>query len=71
MVLNLLNLSGTIRKEKMTNVKCVLIGDSNVGKTCLLMSYTSNSFPQEYIPTVFDQMNVTIQWNEKEVSLGL
>eukprot|EP01107_Rhizomastix_libera_P000790 TRINITY_DN1149_c0_g1_i1.p1 TRINITY_DN1149_c0_g1~~TRINITY_DN1149_c0_g1_i1.p1 ORF type:complete len:194 (-),score=46.65 TRINITY_DN1149_c0_g1_i1:64-645(-) len=54
-----------------TSVKLVVIGDGAVGKTCLLISYANNSFPEDYIPTVFDNYVVNITAGERLIELGL
>lgn len=49
--------------SRTTMLKCVLVGDHGVGKSCLVSRYVLDEFPdgeQEPEPTVLDHYNVTL-----------
>ena len=49
----------------------VLVGDTAVGKTCLITIYLQNNFTEEYEPTVLDIYSGTKNVNNKELSLEI
>ena len=52
-------------------MKCVLVGDLTVGKTCLLESYTSGAYQEPYITMCPDNYSAKVIVDEREVNLGL
>jgi len=58
-------------QQKVRPLKITVVGDGTVGKTCLLISYTLDTFPEEYVPTVFDNHAKTLTVDEVEFSLTL
>lgn len=52
-------------------VKCVVVGDGAVGKTCMLISYVENQFPSGVVPTVYDNFEASILVHNEEVHLSL
>lgn len=48
--------------------KLVIVGDGACGKTCLLIVFSKDQFPEVYVPTVFENYVADIEVDVKQVS---
>ena len=51
--------------------KLVIVGDGACGKTCLLIVFSKDQFPEVYVPTVFENYVADIEVDGKQVELAL
>ena len=51
--------------------KLVIVGDGACGKTCLLIVFSKDQFPEVYVPTVFENYVADIEVDGKCVELAL
>ncbi|KAJ7203678.1 P-loop containing nucleoside triphosphate hydrolase protein [Mycena haematopus] len=50
-------------------IKCMLVGDGDVGKTCLLTAYTENTFPTGYIPRQYGGHGMRVKVGDVDYTL--
>lgn len=62
MIIFILEFMAAIRK------KLVIVGDGACGKTCLLIVFSKDQFPEVYVPTVFENYVADIEVDGKQVS---
>ena len=55
----------------MTTIKVLVNGRGGVGKTCLLISYVTKTYPDEYVPTVFDNYEHHVMIDGEQYIVGL
>lgn len=53
------------------NMTLVAVGDTNSGKTSMILQYTTHSFPETHIPTVLDNYLAEIQVNGRDIKIEL
>lgn len=55
----------------MNNIKVAVIGANGVGKTCLLVQLTRNTFNEDYTPTIQDMFEKKITYQGQEYTLKI
>ena len=55
------------------SVKCVVVGDPKIGKTCLIVRYTSGDFPSfgSHVPTIADPFLINLTYDNVEVAVSI
>nr|XP_008116046.1 PREDICTED: rho-related GTP-binding protein RhoE [Anolis carolinensis] len=66
-------LSSKAMMDPNQNVKCkiVVVGDTQCGKTALLHVFAKDCFPENYVPTVFENYTASFEIDTQRIELSL
>lgn len=71
MIFELLRMIIIVQFFFQVSKKLVVVGDGECGKTCLLITFSKDEFPEEYVPTVFETYVADIEVDGRPVELAL
>ncbi|XP_039267734.1 ras-like GTP-binding protein RHO [Styela clava] len=66
-----IKMNGRINSGEVPRSKVVIVGDGGSGKTSLLIVFTQGEFPEEYVPTVFENYTAETKVEDQRVHLLL
>ncbi|XP_055360345.1 rho-related GTP-binding protein RhoG-like isoform X5 [Betta splendens] len=55
----------------MQSVKCVAVGDTDIGKTSMIFTYIKKIYPKEYIPGFYDYYSTQVSVDNHKVDLEI
>ncbi len=62
-------LNSVVNHDGTKYLKMVIVGDGAVGKTSMLITHITNKYPEEYVPTVFDNHEIHMLVEGKPVQM--
>ncbi|XP_019902513.1 rho-related GTP-binding protein RhoN isoform X1 [Esox lucius] len=58
-------------ESKTTRCKIVVVGDTQCGKTALLHVFAKDSYPENYVPTVFENYTASFEIEKQRIELNM
>ena len=60
-----------VKDDGPRSIKIVLVGASTVGKTCLIVTYNTGQFNENYVPSVLDVFTGEREFNNQPVKITI
>ncbi|CDQ93578.1 unnamed protein product [Oncorhynchus mykiss] len=58
-------------ESKGSRCKIVVVGDTQCGKTALLHVFAKDSYPENYVPTVFENYTASFEIEKQRIELNM
>ncbi|XP_053496251.1 rho-related GTP-binding protein RhoN-like [Ictalurus furcatus] len=64
-------MSSAMESRVARRCKIVVVGDSRCGKTALLHVFAKDSYPESYVPTVFENYTASFEIDKRRIELNM